>query len=164
MRRSILLLTSFIIVTVNFAFADSDNAKSKPLRWNSPEIFSRWFKTTSSMSDLETLSFIDCGYQILANQVINYRYKSELLLFVDLALGDYLKTPNLSEGGKNSTVLFEHFGGDATPQLKEENVPAYIRLRLEREFKVKNLRETYSHLGGYSVGIFYSPPIFYLYS
>ena len=109
MRRSILLLTSFIIVTVNFAFADSDNAKSKPLRWNSPEIFSRWFKTTSSMSDLETLSFIDCGYQILANQVINYRYKSELLLFVDLALGDYLKTPNLSEGVKNSTILFEHF-------------------------------------------------------
>lgn len=143
---------------VNFAFADSESTKSKPLRWNSPEIFSKWFKTTSSITELDMVSFFEFGFPIQANQVINYRYKSEFLLFVDLALGDYLKTPNLLEGGKNSTVLFEHFGRDATFQLKEEKNTDYIRKRIEREFKAKNLRETYSHLGGYSVGRVDAPP------
>ena len=52
-------------VELNIAFADSENIKSNPLRWNSPEIFSKWFKPTPSILDLEKLSFIDCiGYYL----------------------------------------------------------------------------------------------------
>lgn len=158
MQRLLLLLASFTILTCNFAFADSEKLRSKPLRWNSPEIFSKWFKPTIALADLEILSILGFGNKILNNQPMDFHYKSELLLFVDLALSDYLQTPNLADGGKNATVVFEHFGGDASLRLKEEKVTDYIRRRMEKEFKVNNLRQTFSHLGGYSVGRVDAPP------
>src|SRR3990167_8179338 len=156
MQRVLLLLSLFLIITVNSAFVDSETPKSNNLPWNSPEIFSKWFKP--SVPNLGLFDLLPIEYPTMIYTEGNQNYKSELLLFIELALGDYLKTPNFADNGAKASILFRHFGGDAMLQLKEEKVNDFIKLRLENEFKARNLRDTLSHLGGYAVGRADAPP------